>query len=327
MLFIGIDVSKDVFDVCVLSDSGDLATTQRVFLNTQKGIREFCESLSKWANEDYWICMEHTGHYGLLLASVFSKKGMRYSLINPLEIKHSIGITRGKTDAVDAYRIAYYAFTHYRKLRPHILPVENLQKLKTLISLRDGYVKINVQLKNNLKALEIVNQSIDIKTQLKEHKSLIKRQEIAIGKIEKKMVEIIQSNKDLNNSYKLVTSVIGVGMLTAIKCIVETDNFTRFTNGRKFSCHCGLAPFKYLSGSSIKGKTRTSSLSNKSLKAILFRAASSAIQHDPQLKKYYNRKIAQGKHKLSVLNAVANKIVLRIFAVINRNEPFLKLNA
>ena len=66
---------------------------------------------------------------------------------------------------------------------------------------------------------------------------------------------------------------------------------------------------------------------DKSLKTILFKAAGAAIQHDPQLKKYYKRKVSEGKHKLTVLNAVANKLVLRIFAVAKRNEPFVKLAA
>ena len=75
------------------------------------------------------------------------------------------------------------------------------------------------------------------------------------------------------------------------------------------------------------GRTKTHYLRDRTLKAILIKAAGSAIQHDPQLKKYYNRKVDQGKHKLTVLNAVANKLVLRIFAVANRDEPFVKLIA
>ena len=63
------------------------------------------------------------------------------------------------------------------------------------------------------------------------------------------------------------------------------------------------------------------------MKAVFFNAASTAIQHDPQLKNYYIRKKNQGKHNLTVINAVANKIVLRIFAVVNRDEPFIKLTA
>jgi len=326
-LFIGIDVSKDVFDVCSMDESGNVVASKEVFSNTKIGIADFCKSLKRWDDCDIWICMEHTGHFGYLLASEFSERSLKYSLINPLEIKNSIGMTRGKNDAIDAYRIAYYALTHFRKLKPHVLPKKELQKLKTLMSMRDGYVKINVQLKNSLKALEIIHKSISIKQQLTDHKLLIKRQEKAIDKVEKQIMEIINNNEPLKNTFKKITAVIGVGMLTAVKFIVETENFTKFKDGRKFSCHCGLAPFEYQSGSSVRGRTKTSSLSNKTLKSILFKAASTAIQHDPQLKNYYSRKLAEGKHKLSVLNAVANKIVLRIFAVANRNEPFVKLAA
>lgn len=326
-LFIGIDVSKDVFDVCSMDESGNVIASKEVFSNTKVGIANFCKSLKRWSDCDIWICMEHTGHYGYLLASEFSQRDFKYALINPLEIKNSIGMTRGKNDAIDAHRIAYFALTHYRKLKPYVLPIKELQKLKTLVSMRDGYVKINVQLKNSLKALEIIHQSLNIRSQLNDHKLVIKRQEKSIEKVEKQIMEIIHNNETLNDTFKKVNTVIGVGMLTAVKCIIETDNFAKFKDGRKFSCHCGLAPFDYQSGSSVRGRTRTSSLSNKSLKSILFKAASTAIQHDPQLKNYYSRKVAEGKHKLSVLNAVANKIVLRIFAVANRNEPFVKLVA
>lgn len=326
-LFVGIDVSKDVFDFCALNEAGDIETSKEVFSNSKQGIAVFCKSLKRWSDYDIWICLEHTGHYGYLLASEFSERNLKYTLLNPLEIKHSIGMTRGKNDAIDAFRIAYYAFTHVRKLKPHIIPIRDLQKLKALMSMRDGYVKINVQLKNSFKALEIIHQSVNIKQQLNDHQLLIKRQEKSIDKVEKQIMDIINNNETLKTTFNKLISVIGVGMLTAVKCIIETDNFTKFKDGRKFSCHCGLAPFEYQSGSSVKGRTRTSSLSNKSLKSILFKAASTAIQHDPQLKTYYSRKVAEGKHKLSVLNAVANKIVLRIFAVANRNEPFVKLTA
>ncbi len=326
-LFIGLDVSKDVFDFCALNDLGEQESSKKVFQNSKQGIDQFCKSLKKWNDSDILICLEHTGHYGYLLSYELAKRNLKYALINPLEIKNSIGMTRGKNDEIDAYRIAYYALTHYRKIKPHVLPIEDLQKLKALMGIRDGYVKIIVQLKNSLKALEIINESVNIKSQINDHKLLIKRFEKSIDKVEKQMMEIINKNEDIKKAFTKINTVIGVGMLTAIKCIIETDNFTKFKDGRKFSCHCGLAPFEYQSGSSVRGRTRTSSLNNKGLKSILFKAAATAIQHDPQLKGYYLRKLDQGKHKLSVLNAVANKIVLRIFAVVKREEPFVKLIA
>ena len=324
-LFIGIDISKDVFDFCIIDEDAVVLSSKEVLPNTKEGINEFCKLLSNYAGHDTWICMDHTGHYGYLLVSELAKKKLNFSLINPLEIKNSVGLTRGKNDAIDAYRIAIYALTNKHKLKAYILPDKDLRKLKTLISTRDGYIKILVQLKNMLKALEIKNKSVPTMPIINEHIALIKRHEKTIDKIEKQMNEIIKNNQELKKSFDLINSVIGVGTLTAIKCIVETSNFLTFNDPRKFSCHIGLAPFEHKSGSSIRGKTKTSPLSNKNLKAILFKAAATAIQHDPQLKQYYKRKVEEGKNKLSVLNAVANKIILRIFAVIKRSEPYLKL--
>jgi transposase len=325
-LFIGIDVSRDVFDYCVLKDNREVLT-KGVEQNSKKGIQQFIDLITAYKDHDSWLCMEHTGHYGALLSTMFSNQKVCFSVVNPLEIKNSIGITRGKNDAVDAYRIATYACSNNHKLQVYNMPNQEIQKLKAMMTIRDGYVKINVQLKNSLKALLILSETVDIKEQIKQQKLMINRQEKAVKQVESQMKEVISENLDLKNTFEKITSVIGVGPLTAIKCISETENFIKFTEGRKFSCHCGLAPFEYQSGSSVRGKTKTSPLSKKALKAILFKAALTAINHDPQLRNYYQRKLKEGKHKLSVINAVANKIVLRIFAVVKRDEPYVKLAA
>ncbi len=325
-LFVGIDISKDVFDCSLLDDQNQQLEKNIQFFNSKNGIKEFCTYLEAFNDYAIWVCMEHTGHYGALLAFRLTQRNICFSMINPLEVKHSVGLSRGKTDPVDAYRIAAYALSNIHRLKPYILPGKQLQKMKALVSIRKRYTKIIVQLKNGLKALDILSQTVDLKQQIKDSKAIIKRQENLILKIDKQIQEVIKSSDQLTRSYDKITQVVGVGPLTAVNCIVETNNFISFTEGRKFSCHCGLAPFKYQSGSSIRGKTKTSPLRNKDLKSILFKAAITAIQHDPQLKNYYNRKLEEGKHKLTVLNAVANKIVLRIFAVIKREEPFVKFS-
>lgn len=326
-LFVGIDVSKDVFDFCVINEDHQVLVSKGKFPNSIDGINDLCSFIESFKDYEPWYCLEHTGYYGALLSSEFAKRNLCYSLINPLEIKLSIGIARGKNDTIDAYRIANYGVVNTFKLEKFILPTEHIQKLKALMTIRDGYSKILVQLKNSHKAFLILGETIDLKEQINENELLIKNQELAIKKVEKEMNFIIKSNMELTEKYDKVTKVIGVGPLTAIKCIIETENFTKFVNGRKFSCHCGLAPFEYSSGSSVRGRTRTSVLSNKSLKSIFYKAACTAIQHDPQLKNYYSRKLQEGKHKLSIINAVANKIVLRVFAVVKRNKPFVKFSA
>lgn len=324
-LFIGIDISKEVFDYCAIDEQNQIVINKQVAPNSKDGIEKFCQKLDQLKEYSIWIAMEHTGHYGSLLCYEFSIRQLCYSLINPLEMKHATGISRGKTDAVDAWRIASYALANKHKLKPYILPAKELRKLKILMSSRERLVKVHVQMKNGLKSLEIEAKIISLKSHIQEMERIILQIEKSILSTEKQMREIIKQNDELKNNFQKITSVIGVGEITAIKCILETDNFTKFNNPRKFSCHCGLAPFKYQSGSSIRGKTKTSSLCDKSLKSILFKAACSAIQHDPQLKNYYLRKTSEGKHKLSVINAVASKIVLRIFAISKRKQNFVKL--
>ena len=321
---IGIDISKDTLDYCILDDTTHQKIDYGCIANTKTAIL-------KWLKKTNFVgivfSMEYTGHYGTLLTTLLSQNKASFFMVNPLDLKKSLGIQRGKTDRVDAYRIASYTITNKHRLRPYQLPSAELIRIKALITARERYVKILVQLKNSLKANLILNKSVDVKSIITQEKKQIKSIEKAIHGFETQMQAIISNITELKTNYAKITKVIGVGPITAIKCITETDNFTRFNNPRKFACHCGLAPFEYQSGSSIKGKTKTHYFRDKSLKAILFKASSSAIQHDPQLKKYYNRKLNEGKHKLTVLNAVANKLVLRIFAVAKREEPFVKFVA
>ena len=323
-LVIGVDVSKDSLDFCVLCEQEFTVLQRGVVENNQAAIVDWLTGLDA---SEVIFTFEHTGHYGAMLAWQLSKMKFTFYMVNPFDLKRSLGIQRGKTDAIDAYRIASYTIKNKHRLTTYVLPRESLRKIKVLMSARDRYVKISVQLQNSLKSNEIVGKTIDLKDLIREEKKQIKSLKAAIKKLDKQMLTLIESEKSLKINFEKTTQVIGVGPITAIKCIAETDNFLKFKNGRKFSCHCGLAPFPYQSGSSINGKSRTHYLRNKNLKSVLFKAAGSAIQHDPQLKQYYERKVNSGKHKLSVMNAVANKIVLRIFAVVNREEPFVKLSA
>lgn len=321
---IGIDISKDFFDFCQL-DLTSVQVIQRGKLeNSEKQIRKWLKSFDK---NQCCFALEHTGHYGVALVKVLCETGFITYLINPLQLKKSLGIQRGKSDFVDAYRIAEYSITNKHKLKPFNLPSDSLIKLKALITARQRYVKMSVQVQNSLKANQLLNKTVDVKGLIKEEKRQIKSIANSVNNIEKAMLQIIKEDQSLKITYDKITKVIGVGPIIAIKIICETENFLKYANPRKFSCHSGLAPFPYQSGSSIKGKTKTHYLRDKSLKALLTRGATTAVQHDPQLKMYYNRKIEEGKHHMSVINAVANKLVLRIFAVAKRQEPFVKLTA
>jgi transposase len=146
-----------------------------------------------------------------------------------------------------------------------------------------------------------------------------------IDALEKEMTDLIKTDKKMIKLYNLIISVKGVGFVVASNILVMTNCFTSFKDSRKFACFAGIAPFDKQSGTSLKMKSKVSHYANKKMKSLLNLSASSAILADPELKAYYQRRVEEGKSKMSTLNIVRNKIVHRIFAVVQRGTPYVPL--
>ena len=138
-------------------------------------------------------------------------------------------------------------------------------------------------------------------------------------------MNIVNSNRELKELFDLATSIPGVGPILTLKLIVYTKMFTKFKNNRQLACYCGVAPFEHSSGTSIRGKTGVSKFANMDLKSTLHMAAISSVQHNPELKVYYERKVKEGKNKMSAINAVRNKLLTRIVAVVKRKTPYVSI--
>jgi transposase len=93
---------------------------------------------------------------------------------------------------------------------------------------------------------------------------------------------------------------------------------------KKLACHAGVAPFEYKSGSSVRGRPGVSQHARKRLKSLLHLAAMTAIRLKGELQEYYQRKVREGKNKMLVLNAVRNKLIHRLYAVVKRGEKYDK---
>ena len=143
--------------------------------------------------------------------------------------------------------------------------------------------------------------------------------------LEKEIKQLLNGDEILNKTYLLLKTIKGVGLIVGSYMIACTQNFTRFANARKFNCYAGLAPFTHQSGSSLKTKSRVSHFANKDAKTLLNLAAGSAIQHDPEMKTYYLKRVAEGKTNMSCLNIIRAKIVARMFAVVKRQTPYVPL--
>ena len=112
-------------------------------------------------------------------------------------------------------------------------------------------------------------------------------------------------------------------MQTAIYLLIATKGFDVFDNWRQLASYAGVAPFPCQSGTSIHGRTKVHPLADKKLKSLLNTCTVCAVRHNRELKTYYERKVSEGKAKILVINNVRCKLLVRVFAVINRKTPFV----
>jgi transposase len=317
---IGADLSKKSIDlVC------HLFQTHIQIENTVKGFKE----LMQWMRQQKinlsktMIVMEHTGLYSYCFEQFLHQHQAAFCKVNALAIKRSFGLVRGKTDKLDAARIAAFGYEKKDKLQPDVLVSDALKRLQMLHSTRDRLVKQRASLTCAVKEyrhIGIPEKDIIMQTQLQLIKSLDKQIEKLIIEIE----SIIDEQKELKQNFLLLQSITGVGKMVALTTIIKTHNFTRFPNARKFACFCGTAPFEHSSGTSIRKRSRVSHFADKQMKTLLDLSAKSAIQYDIELREYYLRRTGNGKSKMSTINIVRNKILYRMFAVIKRQTPFVE---
>jgi len=319
---VGVDVSKSTIDVHLYVNN-----LHSTFDNNPKGFRAMLKLIKKCgikANEVFF-CFEHTGMYSITLAAFLSEKNTLFVMVPGLEIKRSIGMARGKDDKVDAKRIAEFAHMRRDKLEPITLPSKEVLKIKHLLSLRERMVKQKAGYQASVKEYKAALDPKDAKVLFDTQAKLLSELKKQIKKVEKEILDTLKSDETLSKLYELVTSVKGIGLVIGSYLLTTTNCFTAFDNARKYACYAGIAPFPYRSGSSINGKTKVNHLANKTIKTLLIMAASTARQHDPELKQYYEKRLKEGKNKMSTINVIKNKLIHRVFAVVKRKSPYVVL--
>lgn len=320
---VGIDVSKQTIDGLV-----HVKQKHKQFENTPKGFRSFvkwAENTSGLTIEQILICFEHTGLYSLPLAVFLSENKIIFSMVPALEIKRSLGLVRGKNDRIDARRIAEYAHLRRETIKPYQLPSKQILKLQKLLTLRERMVKQRAGYQASLKEYKAMLKRKDNEFLFKTQEKMVCNLNKLIKMTDEQIQSTINEDEKMNNLFKLITSVKGVGLIVATSFLVYTNCFTAFDDSRKFACYSGIAPFEKQSGTSLKSRSMVSHYANKKMKTLLNLAACSAISCDPELKKYYQNRIKAGKSKMSTLNIIRNKIVSRVFAVVNRGTEYVPL--
>lgn len=323
--FIGIDVSKNELDFSV--QQGRQLLFHREILNDPQSIGVFLKELSSlpgFALGKAVFCMEHTGIYSNhLLACLYKKKAL-VCLEAASQIRNSLGNIRGKNDKIDSIRIAEYAYKNREDLRLWEPKRDAVQQLARLSATRSRLIKAKKMLRTPLKEHSAFMGKKIAKQDAVLCDKTLKGIEADLSKVEKAISEIIAADAELSRLFGLVTSVSGVGKVTAVQILITTNEFKDIHNPKQYACYAGVAPFIKESGI-FKGKGRVSHMANKKAKTLLHLAAIVAIQYNPDLKLFYERKVkVEKKNKMSVINAVRNKLILRIFACVNQNRPYEK---
>lgn len=119
-----------------------------------------------------------------------------------------------------------------------------------------------------------------------------------------------------------ITSIPGIGLATGAAILSEIGDVNRFEGPEKLVAYAGIDATVYQSGQFEALETHMSKRGSPYLRHALWQAASMAVLHDPQLKMYYQRKKAEGKHHGTAIGAVSRKLVARIFIILKENRPY-----
>lgn len=324
--FFGVDVSKATLDIAILKN-GNVVLEQKI-MNDKKDILCFFQQISKSMPDltlkESLICLEHTGIYNNTILNVLQKTKAAICVESALQIKKSQGISRGKNDKIDARRIALYAFKNCKELTLWKPKRKSFIKLQSLISLRERLIKVRTQLTTPLQESAGLMDVAVLRALNAAVKGTLDSLRKDLKRIEKQLQELVESDPIFSKQVRLASSVPGIGNVVALNMILTTGEFEKISKAKSFACHAGVAPFEHASGTSVRGRTRVSKLANMNMKQLLHMASLSAIRCDQEIKTYYLRKVAQGKNKMSVLNAVRNKLITRVFACIKEERMFEK---
>ena len=319
--FVGCDVSKETLDFAIYERGKVYRSFEHAKCpNTLDGFR----AMRKWLKslkvdvKAAVIGLEHTGIYSEALSEWCHKQKIAFVMLHPADVKKADTRGRNKTDKEDSQFIADYVYTQREKLTPSapepsiIKALRNLQnECKLAVTARTSY-------KNQIKG-------ISDKSAVSRMQKMIKTFDEQVKAIEKKMMELVRSDESLSKNYDLLKSIPGIGMINIIATIIATANFTRFQTSRQYAKFICVSPIARESGISVRGGNHVTMAGHRQLKGVLTQGARSAIEKDPQMKAYYERKRKEGKSHGCVMNAVKFKLICRMFAVINRQEPYVDI--
>ena len=230
--------------------------------NSVAGIKtalRLLKTLPDWKPTEAVFCMEHTGIYNRTggpahLLDFLHKLRFPIWLESSLLIKKAGGLQRGKTDSIDAQRIAEYAYRFRDQMRLWEPPRAVVQQLAMLSAARQRLIAVYNQLAGPLAEQQgFINPTLQ-KQLLKGCQASLVAMEKDRKAMDKAIDQLVDGDDQLKQLFGLITSVPGIGPATATEVVMATNEMQTITDPNKMACHAGVAPFDYKSGTSVRGR-------------------------------------------------------------------------
>ena len=309
--YVGIDVAKDQLVVCLLTAQ---RSAESQMDNTRQGFNQLHHWLKKQRATSAHICLEATGIYGIDVAQFLHDKGYRVSVVNPARIKGFAAsqMRRSKTDSLDAAVIAAFC----RALQPErwTPPEPSWYELRALLRHLDDLQQTRLQQVNRLEAATTGL----VREQLQQHIAFLDEQ---IAQLKQQITHHLKQHPDLKQQVELLTSIPGIGDLTAARLVAEIRSFTAFDDVRQLVAYVGLDPTRHQSGRSLRGGHSISRKGRAALRAALYLPALVAKRHNPLLRAFAQRLAANGKLPKQIIVAVMRKLLHLAYGILKSGQP------
>jgi transposase len=321
--FVGIDIAADSFVVAIFTAPEQPIPTSDIFSNSPEGFSNLQQWLKKHSCDDTTsiICMESTGVYSEQLCYFLYSRGYQIAVEPPLKVKRAFSQSPRKTDIIDSRQIAEYAYRFYDELYRWKPNDQIVEQIKVLLATREQFTK---QLTANSNALQAIQRKY-IQTPVANdmYQRAIEELKEKIKIIDKEIKKLINNHPTIRPMTALLMTIPGVGMLLASNITIITTGFTRPLNAKQFAAYIGVCPNEHQSGSSVYRRPRSAGYGPIRFRKLIRLAALSLRTHNELFKRYFLRKIAEGKSGRLVINNIANKLIRIICAVIKSRTPFI----
>jgi transposase len=309
---LGIDLSKRTFDVTLLVGNEQ---HHHSFPNTPEGFAQLESWLSEHGVTRLYACMEATNVYYEGLAAWLYALGHSVSVVNPARIKGFAQATmqRNKTDKLDSLVIALFCAKHHPK--PWKPTSEEQKRLRALVRYRDDLKQTRLQQQNRLEDTSdaLVRRSLH---------TLLATIEQELKELEVRIKEHLAAHAKLQSDVSLLTSVVGISLVTAVKLLAEMPELEAYERAKAAAADAGLCATHYSSGTSVRRRSRLSKVGKASVRAALYFPAMTALRCSPEVKAFAQRLAAKGKPKKLILGAIMRKLLHICYGVLKHRTPY-----